>query len=209
MDVQSPKIMNKGLYIILAILFVVLIFLNSGRISFLNKESQILSQNQNIDIINPDINLETKDCLIKTEEMIVRGNSLDPLIKPEQTIRALFGYYDCNKIKRGDIVLFDYAGNKNFVIKIVKGISGVKFELRETGSGWNIIVNNQIIKNSENKLYLISGNAYKMLSLYERDYKGVIPENTYLLLGNRVSGSVDSTTFGLVDKSGIVAKVEI
>jgi len=40
-------------------------------------------------------------------------------------------------------------------------------------------------------------------------YKGVIPENTYLLLGNRVSGSVDSTTFGLVDKSGIVAKVEI
>jgi len=48
-----------------------------------------------------------------------------------------------------------------------------------------------------------------MLSLYERDYKGVIPENAYLLLGNRASGSVDSTTFGLVDKSGIVAKVEI
>jgi len=157
--------MNKGLYIILAILFVVLIFLNSERISFLNKEPQIPSQNQNIDIINPDINLETKDCLIKTEEMIVRGNSLDPLIKPEQTIRALFDHYDCNRIKRGNIVLFDYAGNKNFVIKIIKGISGDKFELRKTEGGWNIIVNNQIVKNSENKLYFISGNAYKMLSL--------------------------------------------
>jgi len=201
--------MNKSLYIILAILFVVLIFLNSERISFLNKESQIFSQNQNIDIINPDINPETKDCLVKTEEMIARGNSLAALIKPEQTIKAFFGYYNCDKIKRGNIVLFDYAGNKNFVIKIVKGISGDKFELRKTESGWNIIINNRIVKNSEGKPYLISGNAYKMLSLYEKDYKGIISENAYLLLGNRVSGSVDSTTFGLIDKSGIVAKVEI
>jgi type IV secretory pathway protease TraF len=48
-----------------------------------------------------------------------------------------------------------------------------------------------------------------MLSLYERDYKGIIPENAYLLLGNNISNSIDSTVFGLVDKSGIIAKVEI
>jgi type IV secretory pathway protease TraF len=48
-----------------------------------------------------------------------------------------------------------------------------------------------------------------MLSLYEKDYKGVIPENAYLLLGNLIFGSLDSTHFGLIDKSGIVAKVEI
>ena len=197
--------MNKGLYIILAVLIVVLIFLNSEGLSFLNKISQISSQNQS----NSIKNLEIQDCSIKTEEMIVRGNSLDPLIKSDQTIKALFGYYDCNKIKIGDIVLFDYAGNKNSVIKIVKGISGDKFELRQSNSGYNIIVNGQIVKNSENEPYLVSGNAYKMLSLYEKDYKGVIPEDAYLLLGNRISGSVDSTTFGLVDKSGIIAKVEI
>lgn len=198
--------MNKGLYIILAILLLALILLNSDFInSFLNKILQVSPQNQSNDIKNSEI----QDCLIKTEEMIVRGNSLDPLIKPEQTIKALFGYYDCHEIERGDVVLFDYAGNKNFVIKIVKGISGDKFELRKLDSGYNIVVNNQIVKNSENKPYLISGNAYKMLSLYEKDYKGLIPENAYLLLGNRISGSVDSTTFGLVDRGGIVAKVEI
>jgi len=197
--------MNKNLYIILIVLLGVLIFLNLDRFSFLKKQFQIFSQNQNVDIINLEIN----DCLIKTEEMIVRGSSLDPLIKSDQTIKALFGYYDCNKIKREDIVLFDYAGNKNSVIKIVKGISGDKFELRQLDGGWNIIVNNKIVKNSENKPYLISGNAYKMLSLYEKDYKGVIPEDAYLLLGDRISGSVDSTTFGLIDKSGIIAKVEI
>jgi len=198
--------MNKGLYIILAILLVVLIFLNSDfSNSFLNKISQIFLQNHGINTID----LQPQDCSIKTQEMTVRGSSLDPLIKPEQTIKALFGYYDCYEVKRGDIVLFDYAGNKNPVIKIVNGISGDKFELRKSDGGWNIIVNNEIIRNSEDKLYLISGNAYKMLSLYERDYKGVIPENAYLLLGNNTSGSVDSTTFGLIDKSGIIAKVEI
>jgi len=196
--------MNKGLLIILAVLLVVLILLNLERI-ILSKESQIASQNQNNNIKNSEI----QDCSIRIEEMIVRGNSLDPLIKPEQAIKTLFGYYNCHEVERGDIVLFDYAGNKNPVIKIVKGISGDKFELRKLDGGWNIIVNNEIVRNSEDKPYLISGNAYRMLSLYEKDYKGVIPENAYLLLGNRVSGSVDSTTFGLVDKSGIIAKVEI
>jgi len=183
-----------------------LIFLDSDfSNSFLNKISQIFLQNHGINTID----LQPQDCSIKTQEMTVRGSSLDPLIKPEQTIKALFGYYDCYEVKRGDIVLFDYAGKKNLVIKIVKGISGDKFELRKSDSSWNILINNQIVKNSEDKPYLISGNAYKMLSLYEKDYKGTIPENAYLLLENHISGSVDSTTFGLIDKSGIVAKVEI
>lgn len=197
--------MNKRLYIILAVLLVVLIFLNLERISFFNKGIHIPQSNQSNNVVN----LVTKDCLIKTEERTVRGSSLSPLIKSDQTIKVLFDYYDCNEITRGSIVLFNYAGNKNPLIKIVKGISGDKFELRRSGSGWNILINNQIVKNSEGKVYLIFGNRYKMLSLYERDYKGVIPENAYLLLSNQASGSVDSTKFGLVDKSGIIAKVEI
>ena len=197
--------MNKGLYIILAILIVVLIFLNSERFSFFNKEPQISSRDQTVNTMD----LKSQDCSIKIEEMTVRGSSLDPLIKPEQTIKALFGYYNCHEIERGDVVLFDYAGNKNPLIKVVKGIPGDKFELRETEGGWNIIVNNKYVKNFEGKPYLISGNRYKMLALYERDYKGMIPENAYLLLSNQISGSVDSTRFGLVDKSGIIAKVEI
>jgi len=46
-----------------------------------------------------------------------------------------------------------------------------------------------------------------MLSLYERDYKGVIPKNAYLILGNLVEGSLDSSRFGLVGKSDFLGKV--
>jgi len=48
-----------------------------------------------------------------------------------------------------------------------------------------------------------------MLSLYEKDYHGVIPENTYLLLGEVTSGSLDSTRFGLIDKSSVLGKIEM
>ena len=182
--------MNKGLFIILAILLGLLVYLNLGGVSFNN-------------------NSGLGDCLVLTEEKIVRGSSFSPYINPGTKIKALFNYYDCHEIKREDLVLFNYAGNPNPLFKVVKGIPGDKFELREVNGGWNIVINNKVVKNFENKPYLISGNRHKMLALYERDYKGVIPENAYLLLSNQISGSVDSTRFGLVDKSGIIAKVEI
>lgn len=142
------------------------------------------------------------DCVFNIEERIVRGGSLEPLIRPGDTVKILFGYYNCHQINRGDIVIFRHAGNQTPIIKIVKGIPGDKLELKESNSGWNILINDQVLKNSEGQPYLISGNRYKMLSLYE----GVITDNAYLILGNLVSGSLDSTQFGLIDKSDILGR---
>jgi len=151
--------------------------------------------------------LQGENCLIKTEERTVRGTSLSPLIEPGDTVKVLFGYYNCHNVERGDVVAYDFAGNKDPIIKIVKGLPGDTFELKENGSGWNILINNQALKNSEEKPYLISGNSYKMLSLYAKDYP-IIPENTYLILSNLTTGGIDSTHFGLIDKSDILGKVE-
>ena len=48
-----------------------------------------------------------------------------------------------------------------------------------------------------------------MLSLYEENYKGVIPENAYLILGNLSGGSLDITHFGFVNKKDILGKVKL
>jgi signal peptidase I len=154
-------------------------------------------------------NVVVEKCPVNIEERIVRGNSLNPLIKSGDTIKVLFSYYNCHKIERGDVVAYDYAGDKYPIIKIIKGMPGDKLELRKTDSGWNILINEQILRNSEGKPYLVTGNRYKMLSLYEDDCSEGIPGNTYLILGNLVFGSLDSTRFGLIDESGILAKVEI
>ena len=47
-----------------------------------------------------------------------------------------------------------------------------------------------------------------MLSLYERDYQGKIPEDAYLVLGDNINGSLDSRNFGLIGKQDILGKVE-
>ncbi len=166
----------------------------------IEKKKKIVSSDQ--------VEQKSEKCSVKIEQRIVHGNSLSPLIKNGQTIKILFDYYQCHEIKRGDIVAYNYTGDKNPIIKIAKGMPGDSFKLKETESGWNILINNEILKNSENNPYLITGNKYKMLSLYENDYQNGIPGETYLLLGNLISGSVDSTQFGLIDKSGILGKVD-
>jgi len=149
-----------------------------------------------------------KECQVTVEKRIVRGNSLTPFIKEGQEIKAFFGYYKCNEIQKDDVVLYSYAGNDAPLIKIVKGAPGDSFKLKEVGQGqWQILINGEVLKNSEGESYLISGSRYKMLSLYEDDYRNGIPPNTYLILGNEISGSLDSTRFGLVDKSDFLGKV--
>lgn len=150
----------------------------------------------------------SEDCVSDTrvEEDIVNGSSLSGLIENGEKILVYYGYYDCREVERRDTVIYGYAGKKESLIKIVHGIPGDRFELKKNGIGWNIIVNGEILKNSEGLDYNVSDSAYKMLHLYESDYQGIIPGNAYLLLGNLISGTLDSTHFGLVGKSDILGK---
>lgn len=148
-----------------------------------------------------------QECITKTEEMIVRGDSLSGVIESGEIIKTLFGYYDCNNIEHNDIVLYQYSRQAASIVKIIKGIPGDKFELKQDNDFWNIFINGVALRNAQYEAYAFSEKKSKMLSLYERNYKGVIPENAYLILGNLTSGSKDSTQFGLIGKSDILAKV--
>ena len=150
----------------------------------------------------------TKECPVSSKEMTVRGSSMYPFIKPDETVQALFGYYNCYDVSRNDVVLYSYSGNKNLLIKSVKGIPGDQWNLREENGTYEIVVNGVSLLNSEGKPYEIPRSSAKILQLYTKDYP-VIPADTYLLLGDETGGSVDSTRFGLISKSDIMAKVEI
>lgn len=146
---------------------------------------------------------------IRAEERIVRGNSLSPLIKPGDKVKIYFDFYDTHKIQREDIVACKYSCCPDPIIKIVRGIPKDKFELKELKDGSaQVLINRKVLKNSSNQPYKFTGKRKKMLLLYEKDYRGIIPERTYLLLGNIVSGSLDSARFGLVDEKEIIAKAE-
>ncbi len=144
---------------------------------------------------NPD-NLCTTSTVLT-----VKGTSMEPLIKQGENITNYPDYYICNDVERNDIVLYRFAGNKNLILKRVKAIPGDKFELK----GELILINNKPLKNSEGKLYNIS---QKMLQNYANSYP-VIPKDTYLLLGEKAYGSLDSSHFGLVSKKDLRGKVEM
>lgn len=149
------------------------------------------------------------DCPAKIEERTVRGDSLSGLVEAGQEVRVLFGYYDCHEVARGDIVAYQHAGNPDPIIKVAKGLPGDRFGLRRARGGWTILVNGRVAKNSRGRPYLFGESSYRMLSLYESDYGGIIPPGAYLILGNLPGGSLDSSRFGLVAKSEILGKVLI
>ena len=141
------------------------------------------------------------------QERIVRGDSLSGLIEGGETVKIDFGFYNCNEIKREDIVIYNFLGNPDPIIKVVKGLPGDRFNFQQSGDYWQLLINEEIAKNSYGEIYHLNENSYNLLNLYVKDYNGMIPDNTYLILGNLASGSLDSSRFGLVDKSAILGKV--
>ncbi len=147
-------------------------------------------------------------CITKTQNDKVIGTSLEPFMKNGTIIRAQYGYYSCNDVEKGDVVLIKYTGSENALIKIVKAVPGDKFELKQAeGDTWNILINNEILKNSAGVAYSFSDQHAQNLKLYATDYKNILPINSYLVLGDQPAGTTDSTVFGPIPKETIIAKV--
>lgn len=143
----------------------------------------------------------------RVEHAVVRGNSLAPLLNDGDSVKIYYGFYDTHEIQKGDIVVCRFSFRQDPVIKIVRAVPGDSFGLKEVAGGDALLlINGAELKNSAGRVYEFSGKRKQMLSLYERDYKGVIPANSYLLLGNLAEGSLDSTRFGLVDREAIIGK---
>ncbi len=141
------------------------------------------------------------------EVRFVRGNSLQGLLEDGDAITVMPGYYDSHEPKRGEIVTIRWAGQKTPLVKVVRGVSGDRFALRRGATGWSIEVNGRALATTVGKPYVLSDRNVRLLQVYEKDYKGVIPANALLLLGNQPGGSTDATTFGLVDRTSLIAKV--
>lgn len=146
------------------------------------------------------------ECIDNINIIEVRGRSLEPLINNRDEIQLLNNFYDCNPTKKEDIVIYNFVGNEQPLIKLIKGVEGDSFVLVKSKNDWNILINGEVVKNSEGLPYRLGTKAYRMLHLYEEDYNKKIPEHTVLLLGNEPSGSLDATKFGIVDKKDIIGK---
>ncbi|MDO8602079.1 MAG: signal peptidase I [bacterium] len=150
---------------------------------------------------------QTDACPITYRTEIVQGASLAGFIEDGNKVKIAGGYYVCNPVLRDDIVIYRDAGNPDPIIKIAKGIAGDAFSVALSEGGTKIFINGTALKTTTGEVYNLNSDAYAMLSLYERDYNGIIPDKSLLILGNLPGGSRDSSRFGLISQNDLIGKV--
>lgn len=132
--------------------------------------------------------------------MAIQGKSLSPLLHDGATV--LMRPASCvAAIGRGMLVIFRTGARQRPVIKIVRGVPGDRFAVGAEGA---LIVNNKELRNSADAPYALPSAARQMLESYARAYNGIIPADTYLLLGDGGRGLIDSTRLGLIHRSDFV-----
>lgn len=149
--------------------------------------------------------LNTDDYNINQPTIVhVNGQSMQGLL--EDGMNYTFDFNYTKPIVKGDIVLYDYKGLEGGVVKQVKARQGDYFELKqiEDINSYYLYINNELVKNSFDEPIRINSKGYKLLHLYEVDYQNIIPPNTFLLLGNKPYGTIDSTRFGLISRQDIL-----
>lgn len=155
------------------------------------------------------------NCVTTPKILRVHGNSMRPFLEPETERIILEGYYVCHPVERGDIVVHRYASKSTPIVKSVRAIAGDTLALVSAQSPtpimlnkWNIIINGTILVNDAGVPYAISEGGYRMLSLYIRDYRGLVPRGSVLLLGENPNGSIDGIRLGLTSVSDLIGKVK-
>ncbi len=148
-------------------------------------------------------------CPVRIKTEIVQGNSLTGIVGDQGRVEVSYGYYRCHEINRDDVVVYRFSGSAEPLLKIVKGVPGDAFALVRAPGGFNLLINGAVQTNSGAQPYLFDLNRAKLLSLYIRDYQGIIPPRAYLILGNQREGTLDSSRFGLVSQGDIIGKARI
>lgn len=186
------NIKNKYIiFLIIIILIFIFLFLK------LNTNNKKINSQQ----ISPAVYSEkyNQTCITSKSIKEVRNNSMEPMIKPGEEFILLEGYYNCNEVKRGDVVAYDFSANEVPLIKKVLVLGGDILEIKED----KLLVNNEILKNSAGEAYTLDEQNKKMISLYI--IEGKMRSDAYLIFGDNNS-SKDSRRFGAVGKEGFIGK---
>lgn len=154
------------------------------------------------------LSARTVACPITRESKEVRGASLGEELPEGTEVTLLSGYYKCHEPQRGEIIAYNASGYADPVIKVVKALPGDTFGLSKTDEGNRFIINGAVAKTFDGAPYSLSDNRYKFWKMYVDGFKGIVPPDAYILLGNVPSGSADSIKYGFITRRQFIGKIE-
>ncbi len=128
----------------------------------------------------------------------VVGPSMNPTLDEGNLVLISKLNYKIFKVKRGDIIVFEYDGMKNLIKRVI-GIPGDKIEYKNN----KLYINDEYYV--ENYLKNVVTDDFSTGSLGNE----IIPDNHYLVLGDNRENSMDSRDIGLISKKDIIGKVVV
>lgn len=135
------------------------------------------------------------------EEKIIFGDSMAPMLGNGEEVILLRDYYKCGyPVEKGDVIAYNYGGNGNPLIKLVKATSADKVEIFAS----RLKINGEIMKNSGGQEYNFTEKEVKMMGLYIKE--GRIPKDSYFIFGDNIGDSADSRRFGAVSVTDFLGK---
>ena len=105
----------------------------------------------------------------------------------------------CTPVTANAIVLFSQNSSAMPLVKRVVAMPSDRFGLENSV----LHVNGAVVRNSAGAAYEFAAARARMLELYAHDYNGIVPPDTYLVLGDNVSGTLDSSRFGFITRADI------
>lgn len=107
-------------------------------------------------------------------------------------------------LARGDFVVFLSDASHMPLIKTIRGLAGDRLAL----DGNRLLINDKVVINSQGEPYHLPLQRAAMLELYARNYYGVVPAGTMLVMEEPAGGTLDSSRFGLVELKRIIARFD-
>lgn len=121
---------------------------------------------------------------------------------------AHHGWYSCNKLAKGDLVLYRMSQGQEPVVRQVQAVPGDRFRLvpAEGRKAWYIEINGSLFR-IHGKPYKFGSSGTPALALYEKSHKGLLDQRSTLLFSTVTPGNTDSGSLGVIALADILAKV--
>jgi hypothetical protein len=151
----------------------------------------------------------SSQCIKEVKAAHINDEALTGIFKKAEKVEIALGWYECNSIKRGDMVVIKKGTTNSPTIRVVYGVPGDTFGITQDTSTptWNLQINGKTIKLGTIPYRFGHANQTPWFQTVVKERKGVLKTDDLILLSNINDGSYDSVSEGLYTPQSLLGKV--